>query len=325
MNRFPIVLLLALGLNYPSRLVAQGRPPIIDMHLHTHHPAEIPAGAPAICRPDPCQGKGAATATAEESRRRVLEQMRRYNIVRAFVSGPDLAELRAWVAAAPDRFIPGVFMTEPGNPRADVLRREYEAGNLGLMGEIATQLTGVPPNDPRLEPYFALAAEHDVPVLIHMEGIGPRVPGFRTSAGNPLLLEDVLVRHPTLRIYVENTGYPFLGEMTALMNQYPQLYGDLSTITWILPRQAFYAYLRGLMDAGLGKRLMFGTDQMRWPESIGWAVQAIEEAPFLSEEQKRDIFYNNAVRFLQADSVGADHKDGHGARQTMMTEAHAWP
>jgi predicted TIM-barrel fold metal-dependent hydrolase len=66
----------------------------------------------------------------------------------------------------------------------------------------------------------------------------------------------------------------------------------------VLPRPAFYRYLEALVDAGLGKRLMFGSDQMRWPEAIGWAVEAIQEAPFLSEEQKRDIFYNNAVRFL---------------------------
>jgi len=304
MKRLPIWVLLVMAPGIPSGLVAQARPPIIDMHLHTNHPAEIPAGAPAICRPDPCRGRGTATATEEESRRLVLEQMRRYNIVKAFLSGPELAVLREWVAAAPDRFITGVFMTEPGKPGPDALRREYAAGKLGGMGEIATQLTGVAPNDPALEPYYALAAERNVPMLIHVEGIGPRVPGFRSSAGNPLLLEDVLVRHPTLRIYVENTGYPFLGAMVAMMNQYPQLYGDLSTITWILPRQAFYAYLRGLMDAGLGKRLMFGSDQMRWPEAIGWAVQAIEEAPFLSEEQKRDIFYNNAVRFLGTDAVG---------------------
>jgi hypothetical protein len=173
------------------------------------------------------------------------------------------------------------------------------------MGEIATQLTGVAPNDPALEPYFALAAERNIPVLIHTEGIGPYLPGFRSAAGNPLLLEDVLVRHPDLRIYVENSGYPFLGEMIAMMYQYPQLYGDVSTITWVIPRSAFYAYLRGMMDAGLGKRVMFGTDQMRWPEAIGWAVQAIEEAPFLSEEQKRDIFYRNAVRFLETGGQGA--------------------
>jgi hypothetical protein len=304
MKRLPFVVLFAMAPGIPSGLEAQARPPIIDMHMHTNHPAEFPAGAPGVCRPDPCTGRGSATANAEDHRRQTMEQMQRYNIVKGFVSGPDLPELREWVAAAPDRFVTGVFITEPGKPRADALRREYAAGRLGVMGEIATQLTGVPPNDPALAPYYALAAEHNVPVLIHVEGIGPRVPGFRTSAGNPLLLEDVLVRHPTLRIYVENTGYPFLGEMVAMMNQYPQLYGDLSTITWILPRQAFYAYLRGLMDAGLGKRLMFGSDQMRWPEAIGWAVQAIEEAPFLSEEQKRDIFYNNAMRFLGTAAVG---------------------
>ena len=116
------------------------------------------------------------------------------------------------------------------------------------------------------------------------------------------------MRHPDLRIYVENTGYPFLGEMIALMNQYPQLHGDLSTITWVIPRTAFYDYLRGLMNAGLGKRLMFGTDQMRWPEAIEWAVRAIEEAPFLSAAEKRDIFYRNAARFLRIGETAASSR-----------------
>lgn len=290
---------------------AQEPPPIIDMHMHTHHPVDhIPAGAPALCRPDPCRGAGSATATEAEALRGVLEQMKRHNIVKAAISGPDLEELRRWTAAAPDRFLPGVFMTSPGQPGADVLRREYEAGRLALMGEIAVQLTGVQPDDSSLVPYFALAQDLDIPVLIHVEGIGPRVPGFRSAAGNPLMLEPVLVRHPGLRLYVENSGYPFLGEMIAMMNQYPQLYGDLSTITWVLPRSAFYAYLRGLMDAGLGKRLMFGSDQMRWPEAIGWAVQAIEEAPFLSAEQKRDIFYHNAERFLRPRGESTAAREG---------------
>ena len=57
--------------------------------------------------------------------------------------------------------------------------------------------------------------------------------------------------------------------------------------------------LQALVRAGLGKRVMFGSDQMRWPEKIGEAIQAIEQAPFLTEEQKRDILYHNAVRFLR--------------------------
>jgi uncharacterized protein len=285
----------------PLPLASQTPPPIIDMHLHTHHPPWIPAGAAAICRPEPCEGRGAATATEEESLRRVLAEMRRYNVVKALLSGSDPDELERWVNAAPERFLPSPWLEEPGQPPVEHLREAYDSGRYVAMGEIATQLSGVGPNDPALADYFELAAELDLPVLIHTEGIGPRVPGFRSDKGNPLLLEDVLVRYPDLRIYVENAGYPFLGEMIAMMNQYPQLYGDLSTITWILPRSAFYAYLRGLIDAGLGKRLMFGSDQMRWPEAIGWAVEAIEEAPFLSEEQKRDIFYENAARFLRID------------------------
>ena len=38
---------------------------------------------------------------------------------------------------------------------------------------------------------------------------------------------------------------------------------------------------------------------MIWPERIERAIQGIEEAPFLTAAQKRDIFYNNAVRFLR--------------------------
>lgn len=87
------------------------------------------------------------------------------------------------------------------------------------------------------------------------------------------------------------------------MYQYPQLYGDVSMITWIIPRSAFYDYLKRFIEAGLGKRLMFGSDQMRWPEKIGKGIEAIEEADFLTEEQKRDILYNNAARFLGLDTA----------------------
>jgi hypothetical protein len=47
------------------------------------------------------------------------------------------------------------------------------------------------------------------------------------------------------------------------------------------------------------KRVMFGSDQMQWPETIELAINRIEQAPFLTDEQKRDILYNNAKRFLR--------------------------
>lgn len=299
---FVVIALTSAGLTLP--VPAAQRPPVIDMHLHAHMPGpdHVPAGVPSICRPDPCDGWGRASATAEETLDRTLAAMRKHNVVKAVLSG-ELTTVDAWMAKAPDRFLPSPFILEPGQPSADDLRPLYQAGRLAALGEIATQLTGHAPNDPALEPYFALAEEVDVPVLIHVEGIGPYMPAFRSAAGNPLLLEEVLVRHPNLRIYLENSGYPFLDEMIAMMYQYPQLHGDLSTITWIVPRAEFHRYLGGLVTAGLGKRLMFGSDQMRWPESIGLAIEGIESAQFLTKDQKRDILYNNAARFLRLDAA----------------------
>src|SRR5690606_34619879 len=59
----------------------------------------------------------------------------------------------------------------------------------------------------------------------------------------------------------------------ALMYVYPQLHADVSVINWIIPRQEFHDYLQALMTAGLGDRLMFGSDQMAWPEAITLAVE----------------------------------------------------
>jgi hypothetical protein len=283
-------------------LFGQQRPPVIDMHMHIGAPLDLPAGAPAPCLPQPCIGRGQATATPSDNLKKTLEAMDRYNIVKGFLSDLDRNELQTWAEAAPGRFILSPFIIEPEKADLDDLRRGLEAKRLAGIGEIGSQLVGIAPNDPRLEPYFALAEEFDVPVLIHTEGIGPPLPGFRSAAGSPLLLEEVMVSHPQLRIFVENTGYPYLDEMIGMMYQYPQLYGDVSTITWIIPRSAFYDYLKRLIEAGLGKRLMFGSDQMRWPEMIGKGIEAIEEADFLTDEQKRDILYNNAARFLQMDT-----------------------
>jgi uncharacterized protein len=79
----------------------------------------------------------------------------------------------------------------------------------------------------------------------------------------------------------------------------PQVHVDISAIVRATPRPAFYRYLRGIVEAGFGDRVMFGIDSMVWPGTIEHAIAVIEEAPFLSEGQKRDILYNNAARFLR--------------------------
>lgn len=94
-------------------------------------------------------------------------------------------------------------------------------------------------------------------------------------------------------------GSPLIDEMISMLGAYPQLYVDLGGIQWFYPRPYFYEQLRKFVDAGFEKRVMFGSDQMVWPGVIEPAMAIIEEAPFLSHEQKRDILYNNAARFLR--------------------------
>jgi uncharacterized protein len=107
-----------------------------------------------------------------------------------------------------------------------------------------------------------------------------------------------------------HAGYPFLNETIALLHAHPQVYVDLAGISWMIPRVEFHGYLRRLVDAGFARRIMFGTDNLQWPASIGIAVAAINSASFLTAEQKRDIFYNNAARFLRlsTDEIARHHK-----------------
>lgn len=216
----------------------------------------------------------------------------------------DYQAVLRWKATSPDHVIPSYGFDDPSSPDLNFLRKEHAAGRLMALGEIGAQYQGIAPNDPKMEPVFALAERLDIPVGIHIGLSKPGVayddsPRYRMTLSNPLLLEEMLIHHPKLRIYVMHAGWPMLDQMIGLMWAHPQVYVDTGVIDWALPRQEFHTYLRRLVEAGFGKRIMFGSDQMVWPETIGMAVQGIESAAFLTEEQKRDIFYNNAVRFFR--------------------------
>jgi uncharacterized protein len=336
---FSVIVSLILKLLLPGAVTAQDRLPILDVQLHalaSDHmgppplamctPMPTPAWDPAkpyrelfdsLARNPPCPDPVWSPITDEEMMHQTIEVMDRLNII-GVLSGPEPDRVAAWKAAAPDRFISALVLEfGPGGAAfsVDSLRRLHAAGRLEVLGEVVSQYAGITPDDERLAPYWALAEELDIPVGIH---VGPGPPGaiylgasgYRARHHSPLTMEEVLVRHPRLRVYIQHAGYPMLDDLLALLYAHPQVYVDVGVIVFLMPRVEFYRFLRTIVEAGYGDRVMFGSDQMIWPGVIERAVAVIKEAPFLSQEQKRDIFYNNAARFLRLSEEEIDRHHG---------------
>jgi uncharacterized protein len=305
MKRALVLALSGAALAPPAARAAEPRVPVIDMHVHAY--SADPRFGTRFTNPLTGKEMTAAQDVAAHERE-TFAAFARYNVVKAVVSGGDHPGVLRWRERDPGRVLAGYAVTDPAEMDLAFVRKEHAAGRLQVIGEVAPQYVGLVPTDPKLEPLFSLAEELDLPIGYHMHPGPPGAPysGFpamRVAKGSALLLEDVLVRHPRLRLWVMHAGWPMLPHMIGLLYAHPRVYLDLGAIAWSLPRPEFHRHLRGLVEAGFGDRIMFGSDQMVWPEVIGTSIEAIESADFLTPDQKRDIFYRNAVRFLRLEGL----------------------
>jgi len=300
-------------------------PPVIDVHVHAMDES-FPGGpmCPNESRflaSDPKTKEASIGWSQEECTPKlypagkgeyikdVVAEMERLNVT-AVVFG-DPKSLQKWKDAAPGRVIPGTSFNEgmqPGKRVAlDELRKDFTTEGFKVMGEIGLQYEGLSPSDPSVDQYFALAEELDIPVAIHMGTGGSgranvAMPKFRGSMGNPLLLEDLLARHPKLRVQVMHAGYPMIDNMLTLLQANSHVYVDVAGLIWSYPLKEVNRYIQRLVDAGFEDRVMFGTDQLQWPKLMAYSISIIQNADYLTPEQKRDILYNNAARFLRLET-----------------------
>jgi hypothetical protein len=266
-----------------SSSAAQLLPPVIDVHVH-----------------------GTNTTPQQQ-----LERMKQLNI-RYIVVSTLIGDFQAWSnALKPNQFAPGLvlpcdhghapytggrcFNTDTEFPDVAWLRAELQAGRIRALAELEPQYLGLSPNDPRMEPFWQLAEEFDLPVGIHMGPAPPGIaydlptwppvksPAFRMAVGDPLLLEDVLLKHKHLRIYVMHAGWPKLESTIALLYAHPGVYVDVAALESdaVMSHPLYYQYLRSLVEAGFAKRIMFGSD---FPNEVASGIDAIRNADFLSTQ-----------------------------------------
>ena len=83
------------------------------------------------------------------------------------------------------------------------------------------------------------------------------------------------------------------------------MYVDVAGLIWSYPIKEVNGYIQRIVDAGFEDRVMFGTDQLLWPKLMATSISVIQNADYLTPQQKRDILYNNAARFLRLDTAPA--------------------
>jgi predicted TIM-barrel fold metal-dependent hydrolase len=149
---------------------------------------------------------------------------------------------------------------DPAAPDA-LAEVEYCHRELGLRGiKLYPVLAGFDPTDRQLGPFFALAEQLGLPILWHM-GATPVATG-RLRLSYPLLLDDVAVEFPRLRMIIAHMGHPWLRETALVVRKNPNVFADISGL-WFRPAQGVDAFTVA-QEWGITGKLLFGSDYPLW-------------------------------------------------------------
>ncbi len=188
-----------------------------------------------------------------------------------------------------DILIPFCTVNPSLSPRpAEDIKKYIQMGAEGI--KLYPSYNHFYPNEDRLSPVYALAEEHQLPVLVHT---GSSVfKGAKIKYAHPIHLDDVATDFPNVRFLMAHSGRGlWYKEAFFLSRIHPNLYLEVSG----LPPQKLLEYFPQ-MEKHIDK-FVYGSD---WPgiKSIDANAKTIKELP-LAEESRRKILHDNAARVLR--------------------------
>ena len=117
------------------------------------------------------------------------------------------------------------------------------------------------PSDPMAWPLYEVIAEHGLPAIFHTghSGMGSGMRGgggIRLKYGQPILVDDVAVDFPDIKIILAHPSWPWTDEALSMAQHKPNVFIDLSgwSPKYFPPQIARYA------NTMLGDKFLFGSD-----------------------------------------------------------------
>jgi predicted TIM-barrel fold metal-dependent hydrolase len=211
-----------------------------------------------------------------------------------------------YVQSYPNKFI-GFGIVNPQDPNASVREIERMKYDLGLRGiKIHPSLQEFYPNIPEMDPVFELCEEIGFPVISHT---GASLNSHPDKYSHPMLLDEIAVKHPDLKLIAAHLGRPYYQDAALLLRKHPNVYGDICAnvgrtggpllLEWVLTWVKVYA---GCLD-----RVLFASDypvfdQKQMISDLRTIVQQQDEttrkAPAITAQELEAMLGGNAARLL---------------------------
>lgn len=147
---------------------------------------------------------------------------------------------------------------DPRRPEAaDMMKQCFE--EFGLVGVKYHPDNGYDPGGPESYKVLEVVAAHNGVLLTHT---GPLAPPSRARFADPMLLADLAVDFPSIRVIAAHMGFVHWRTWAGLAMQQPSLYGDLAMwATLAVGRyERFCHELRAILDFVGASKVLFGTD-----------------------------------------------------------------
>ncbi len=268
---------------------------VVDMHMHGYSETDFHAGK--------ARNGFESSKTAKEHLEQTIYEMDKNHIEYAVLCG-TMESIERYTKAD-KRFIPGYQDYQEDLIPVGQFEEFLISGKIKVFGEVMAVYKGKTLADSVYQPYLAICEKYGIPVAYHSGGSFPDAqnsgwPKYRIALGDPLLIEDVLVKYPKLKVYLMHAGENFYENTLRMMDGYPNLYADLGDELWLHPMTMDFAvkFLKSAKTYGVINRVLFGSDQMIWPQAITSSINFLNSLNFLTKEEKEMILYKNARLFL---------------------------